>query len=126
MFDQMKSMGAIAGLLRDKERLRETVERVKENLDRSRVVGEAGGGAVVVTVTGRAKVISVEFSPALCAGMASDDESRALAESLMAEATNEALEKAQAVMREEFAGAARELGLPDMPGLSGMEGLLGA
>ncbi len=32
MFDQMKAMGAVAGLLRDKERLAEISQRVQDTL----------------------------------------------------------------------------------------------
>lgn len=117
MLDQFKMMGALAGLLKDKEKVQETAERVREKLDATRVEGSAGGGAVRATVTGSARVESVRVDPALGAGFA-DDESRALAESLIAEAVNDGLRKAreaaQAIVEEE----AQEMGLADMiPGL---------
>lgn len=117
MFDQLKSMGAIAGLLKDKERMRAIGEQVKAALDEARVEGSAGGGAVRVLMTGRMQVVNVQVDPAMCAGMAADEQSRSMAESLITEATNDAIEKAQRVAHQEVNRVAEELGLPEMPGI---------
>jgi len=117
MFDQMKAMGALAGLLKDKERVREIAEAVKDRLEASHVVGEAGGGAVRVTMSGKMRVVATVMDPAMLMGMAADEQSRAYAQALITEATNNAMEKAQVMIREEVARAAEELGINEIPGL---------
>jgi DNA-binding YbaB/EbfC family protein len=122
MLDALKVAGALAGLMKNKEAIRAAAERIKARLVEIRSTGTAGGGAVTVTVSGQLRVLSVELSPAL-AGHVADEASRAMAQQLIAEATNAALGTAQAKAQEVIAKEAKELGLPDIPGL---QGLLGA
>ncbi len=117
MFDNLKAMGAMAGLMKNKDRLREVGERVKEKMARARVTGQAGGGAARAVVSGQMRVVEIELSGPLVAGMAADDKTRALAGTLITEAVNSALEQAQRMLQEEISKEARELGLPDLPGL---------
>lgn len=127
MFDKLKTMGAIAGLLKDKDRLRAAGERIKARAEEIRAEGEAGGGAVRVVASGKLKVLSIDVAPALVAGMAADDRTRGLAGSLIAEAVNAALAGAQRQIQEEIGREARGLGLDDLPGaLGGLGGLLGS
>lgn len=114
MFEQMKAMGAIAGLLKNKERLREVGERMKRNLEDARLCGSAGGGAVRVIVSGRMRVHQVTVDPA-AAGALADPASRAQVEDLIGEAMNDALERAERMVKEEASKAAQDLGLPDSP-----------
>ena len=122
MFEQMKAMGAIAGLLRDKERLAEINESFQDALERVRVVGEGGGGAVRVVMSGKLSVESVEFDPAFATGMGSDDSSRMLGQELVKEAVNDAAMKARVVLQKEMSRLAEEHGLPDIPGIGSMLG----
>lgn len=112
MFDQMRAFGAISGLMKDRQKLTDAAARVKETLEASRVEGSAGSGAVVVTMSGSMKVLGVHVEPALAGAFSADDRSRELAQQLIAEATNDALAKAQARMREVVGEEARALGLP--------------
>jgi nucleoid-associated protein EbfC len=123
MFDQMKAMGAIAGLMRDKDKLAEISKRAQDTLEMVRVVGEAGGGAVRVTVSGKLEVQDVELDPNLTQGMAAGDDSRVMAQNLIAEAVNDANARARVVIQREMQKLAEELGLPEIPG---MNNLLGA
>ena len=123
MFDQMKAMGAIAGLMRDKDKLAEISKRAQDTLETVRVVGEAGGGAVRVTVSGKLEVQGVELDPNLTQGMAAGDDSRVMAQNLIAEAVNDANARARVVIQREMQKLAEELGLPEIPG---MNNLLGA
>lgn len=111
MFDQFKSMGAIAGLLKNREKLAEAGARVKQTLEDSPAIGESGGGAVRVTVGGELRVTRVEFAPGVAAGMDAGDESRRQVETLVLEATNEALKLAQQRVRDAIEREAKELGL---------------
>jgi DNA-binding protein YbaB len=114
MFDKLKAMGAMAALFKDKDRLRETGARIKQRAEETRASGEAGGGAVRVTVNGQMKVLEVELTPALAAGMAADERTRALAGSLIADAVNSAIGTAQVMMKAVIEKEGRELGLPDL------------
>lgn len=122
MFDNLKAMGAVAGLLKNQDKLKASMERVKRSLGDMRLTGESGSGAVRATVTGDLRVVSIEVGPALIAGLASDS-SRSMAEALVAEAVNDGLRKAQAAAREAISAEARALGLPELPAALG--GLLG-
>jgi DNA-binding protein YbaB len=114
MFDKLKTMGAVAALLKDKDKLREMGARLKQRAEEVRAAGEAGGGAVRVTVNGQMRVLEVEMTPALVAGMAADERTRALAGSLIADAVNNATATAQAMMKTVIDKESRELGLPDL------------
>ena len=124
MLDQFKMMGQLAGLMKDKDRLQRTIDDVRSKLELSRVSGEAGGGAVRVTMSGKGVVLQVELEPNLAAGMGADEQSRSMAEDLIAEATNDALRQVQELLRKEAAAAAEELGLADLPGADRLLGAL--
>src|SRR3954469_12815720 len=99
MLDKLKAMGAVASLLKEKEKTREIGARLKQRAEEVRAAGEAGGGAVRVTVNGQMRVLEVDMAPALVAGMAADERTRALAGSLIADAVNNATATAQAMMK---------------------------
>lgn len=113
-----KTMGAVASLLKNKDKLRESGEELKRRLAEIRATGEAGGGVVRVTASGDMKIVGVEIAPAACAG--ADDQSRSMLQDLIAEATNHALSRARALAQGEIARMANELGLPDIGGLTGL------
>jgi DNA-binding protein YbaB len=111
MFDKLKAMGAAASLLRDRDRLKAAGERLKRGAVDVRATGEAGGGAVRVTANGRLRIVAIDMTPALIAGMAADERTRRLAGSLIADAVNDALDKAQEQMQAQIAREAEDLGL---------------
>ena len=111
MFDQMKQMGTIAGLLKNKDKLAEAGARVKRTLEERPVTGEAGGGAIRVTVGGEMKVTRVEIAPAIAAGLGAGDEALRQIEALIAEATNDAMRLAQLRLKEAVDREAAELGI---------------
>lgn len=120
MFDQFKAMGAIAGLLKDKERVRAAMERFREKIERMRVTGTAGGGAVRVVVNGKMIAEEVTLDPALVAGLTVGDGGRAMAQALIREAMNDAVSRAQSLVQEEANREAQALGLPGLPGLGSL------
>jgi nucleoid-associated protein EbfC len=124
MFDNMKMMGALAGLMKNKDKLREAGQRIKDKAEATRVEGESGMGAVRVTVNGSMKVLDVELTPGLVIGMNADAKTRELAGALIADAVNDGISKAQAKMKEAIDEEARALGFEG--GVPGLSGLLGA
>lgn len=123
MFEQMKLLGAISGLMKNKDKLQAAAERVRNRLETLRVTGEGGAGAVRAVATGTLRVESVELAPSLSAALASDG-ARTHAESLIAEAVNDAVTKAQQRAREIISAELDELGLGDLGLASGGGGLL--
>ncbi len=114
MFDSLKSMGAVANLLKNKEQLVEAGQRVQEKLESLRVEGEAGGGAVRATVTGKMKVVSIDMGGAVTSGLGADEASRVMAQDLIVAAINDAMTKAQLAAQEAIADEARDLGVPEL------------
>ena len=117
MMEQFKMMGALAGLMKNQQKLREIGEEVKRKLAELRVTAETGGGAVRATASGSMRIISVELEPSLFSGLVGSggEDDRMLAEDLIAGAVNAALEKAQLAAQEEVSSAMGGLGLPDIP-----------
>jgi DNA-binding YbaB/EbfC family protein len=128
MFESLKGMAGLAGVMKDLPRIKAKLAEVKDRLRDMTVEGEAGGGAVRVTATGELTIRSVRINPSLLAGLveASAAQDRTLAENLISQAANSALEKAREMIRQEMTRAARELDLPIPPGAfsEGLGGLL--
>ena len=127
MFDSLKAAGALAGLMKNKEALKQSGERIKQRLSELRAAGGSGGGAVRATISGDMKLIAITLEPAVCMGLASDSEldkerAREQVQQLIVEAVNNASDIAKSMAQREIAKEAEALGLPNMPGL---EGLLG-
>ncbi len=114
MFDGLRGMAGLAGIMKDLPRLKERMELIKEELGRERVSAETGGGAVRVTADGLMRIISVEIEPALLAGLieVDDPDDRALGQDLIIGATNLALERSREVAQRVVSEAAAELGIP--------------
>ncbi len=115
MFDQLKAMGALAGLVQNKERLRAAADRVRASLDTDPPVGEAGSGAARATINGKLRVETLTLDPALAAGLAADAASRAHAEGLIRDAVNDGLEKAKQRLASAVEAEAKELGIDELP-----------
>ena len=125
MFDSLKSMAGLAGVMKDLPKIKARLEEVKRSLADARVEAESGGGAVRVTANGAMRIISVRVDQTLLAGLvdASNADDLAMAEDLIAGAVNAALQKAREMTERELGKAAQELNLPLPPG--GLGGLLG-
>lgn len=114
MFDQFKDLGS---LMRNAGAIRERAEQMKDELARRTVEGEAGGGAVRVTLNGRGEAVKVDLDQNLLAGLAGDD--KIVVEELIASAINDGMSKVQELVQDEMQKAA---GGFNIPGLSGMFG----
>ncbi len=124
MFDNLKGMAGLAGLLKDLPRIKAKMEQVKQQLGEQTVSAETGGGAVQVTANGLMRVVSLELDQSLLRGLVDPDnpDDRALAEELIVGAVNTALEKAREMAQQQMVAAADELGVPVPPGA--IEGLM--
>lgn len=111
----MKALGSLAGLMQNKEKVKDAADRAAASIAAVRATGEAGGGAVRAIATGRLRIESIELEPPLAAGLAQEG-SREYAQSLIAEAVNNALEQAEHGVRSIVQEEARSLGLDELLG----------
>jgi len=125
MFDSLKGMAGMAGLMRDLPKIKARMEKAKGELAHIIVEAETGGGAVRASVNGQLRLVGLHVDQPLIAGLVdgTNPDDRAMAEDLIIGAVNAALEKARERAEHELASAAQELNLPIPAG--GLGGLLG-
>lgn len=118
MFDSLKGMAGLAGLLKDLPRIKAKMEQVKQRLGEQTVSAQTGGGAMQVTANGLLRVVSLELDQSLLRGLVdpANPDDRALAEDLIVGAVNTALQKAREMAQQQLVAAADELGVPVPPG----------
>ncbi len=115
MFDQLKMMGAVAGLLKNRDQIKAAGQRIQSRLEKMRIEGRSEGGLVKAVLSGKMEVLSIEVSPSLGAGLASSDaKTRNQASAMITAAVNEALKKAQAAVAEAIDEEGEKLGLPGL------------
>ena len=124
MFENLKGLGSLAGIMKDLPKMKEKMEQVKARLAEITVDAETGGGAVRATANAQLRLLSLTIDQALLSGLvdSTNPDDRAMAEDLVVGAVNAALEKAREAAEQEMKAAAGEMGLPIPPG--GLEGLL--
>lgn len=127
MFDSLKSMGALAGIMKDMPRIKAKMDEVKQRLGEIVVDAETGGGAVRASADGQMHLVGLEIDQAMMSGLvnSSDDDDRAMAQDLIIGAVNAAMAKAREAAQQEISAAAEELGLPIPGGMGGGMGGLG-
>ncbi|MCG3168743.1 MAG: Nucleoid-associated protein YbaB [Pseudomonadales bacterium] len=100
-------MKGLKELMAQAQQLQEQMRAAQEDIAKEEVHGEAGGGLVRVTMSGRHDVRRVHLEPSLLG------EDREVIEDLIAAAVNDAVRRVEALQRERLAGAAGGLTLPD-------------
>lgn len=93
-------------LMKQAQKMQAQVEKAQEELAKLEVTGEAGGGLVRITMTGRHEVRGVQIDDSLL----TDD--REMLEDVLVAAFNDALRKVENTVQERFAGMTSGLGLP--------------
>ncbi|HEX9935265.1 MAG TPA: YbaB/EbfC family nucleoid-associated protein [bacterium] len=87
----------MADLFKQAQKMQEDLARAQEALGNLIVEGSAGGGAVIVTATGKQQIRSVKIDPEV---VKSDDVE--MLEDLILVAVNQALDKSQEAAKEEL------------------------
>lgn len=100
--------GNIAQLMQQAQKMQENLQRAQEELANVEVTGNAGGGMVSVTLSGRMECRKVRIDPSVL----SDPE---MAEDLIAAAFNDAVNKANAESQQRMGAATA--GMPMPPGM---------
>ena len=100
--------GNIAQMMQQAQRMQENLKRAQEELAQLEVTGNAGGGMVSVTLTGRMEARKVRIEPSALG----DAE---MLEDLIAAAINDAVNKANAESEKRMSAATAGMPLP--PGM---------
>ena len=98
--------GGMGNLMKQAQKMQETLQKAQEEMANMEVTGEAGGGLVSVTMTGRHEVRRVGIDDSLLG----DDKD--MLEDLVAAAVNDAVQKVERAMQDKFSGLTGGLGLP--------------
>ena len=98
----------LAGLMQQAQKMQEEMQKTQEELARMEVSGEAGGGLVKVTMTGKHAVRRIQIDPSLL-----DD--REMLEDIVTAAVNDAVNRVAETMQERMADMTAGIPLP--PGM---------
>lgn len=98
--------GPLAGLMQQAQRMQEDMKRAQDEIAQMEVMGQAGGGLVSVTMSGRHEVRRVTIDRKM---FADDPE---MAEDLVAAAINDAVNRIAAVSQEKLGGLTAGMNLP--------------
>jgi DNA-binding YbaB/EbfC family protein len=100
--------GNLAGLMQQAQKMQQEMQKAQEELTRLEVTGEAGGGLVRVTMTGKHAVRRVEIDPSLL-----DD--REMLEDIVTAAINDAVNRIASTTQDRMADMTAGIPLP--PGM---------
>ena len=100
-------MNGLNDLLKQAQKLQEKVQDAQQEMARSEVQGESGGGLVRVVMSGRHDVRRIHIEPSLMS------EDREVLEDLVAAAVNDAGRRVEELQRASLSGAAGGISLPE-------------
>lgn len=98
--------GNINQLMKQAQAMQANMEKVQQEIASLEVTGEAGGGMVKVTMSGKHEVRQVQIEPAVI------QEDREMLEDLLAAAINDAVHKVEARVQEKMASVTAGMQLP--------------
>ena len=107
-------LGGLGDLMKNAGKIRESMEKAGEALDKLVVEGAAGGGSVTARVNGKMKVLAIRIDPKLLS-----DGDAELLEELVTGAVNQAMTKAQEAAGQQFSSMAGGMSIPGLSGLFG-------
>jgi nucleoid-associated protein EbfC len=111
MFDALKNLGSLPGIMAMAREMQDRMKAVQEELARKTVTADAGGGAVHATCNGRLELVRLKIEK----DRLPDPNDTEMLEDLVVAAVHAAQAKAADMAKGEMQRAASELGLP--PGM---------
>ena len=111
MFDALKNLGSLPGLMAKAREVQDKMKAMQEELARKTVTADAGAGAVEATCNGKLELVKIRIDKARLPD-ANDTE---MLEDLVVAAVHAAQGKAAELAKFEMQRAASEMGLP--PGM---------
>jgi DNA-binding YbaB/EbfC family protein len=112
MFDALKNLGNLPGLLSQARQIQEKMQQAKEELARKTVTADAGGGMVQATVNGKMELVQLKIDKDKV-----DVNDTELLEDVIIAAVNAAQHRAAEMLQDEMRKQASQMGLP--PGMLG-------
>jgi DNA-binding YbaB/EbfC family protein len=101
----------LSQIMKQAQKMQDEMQRAQEELGNLEVQGEAGGGLVKLTMTGKNEVRKIDIDDALLG------EDRDMLEDVLAAAFNDALRKVEKTVQGKYAGMMSGMGLPGgLPG----------
>jgi len=100
--------GNLAGLMQQAQKMQQQMQKAQEELANLSVTGEAGGGLVKVTMTGKHAVRRVEIDPSLL-------QDREMLEDIVTAAVNDAVNRVATATQERMSDMTAGIPLP--PGM---------
>jgi DNA-binding YbaB/EbfC family protein len=97
--------GGLGNLMKQAQEMQKNMQAAQEEIANMEVTGEAGGGLVKVTMTGKHELVKVEIDDSLM-----DD--KEMVEDLVAAAVNSAVRKVEEVTAERMGGLTEGMNLP--------------
>jgi DNA-binding YbaB/EbfC family protein len=110
MFDSLKGLGNLPGLMAKAREMQEKMQAMQEELARRQVTADAGGGMVQATVNGRLELVKLRIDKGRI-----DPNDTEMLEDVIVAAVAAAQQKASDSAKQEMQKMAGELGLP--PGM---------
>lgn len=110
MFDAMKNLGSLPGLMAKAREMEGRMKAMQEELGRKTVSADAGGGIVEATCNGRRELVRVRIDKSRF-----DPNDTEMLEDLIVSAVSAAQTKAEDLAKAEMQRMASELGIP--PGM---------
>lgn len=101
--------GGLGNLMKQAQKMQEDLQKAQEELAKTEVQGQSGGGLVRITINGKHEVRRVEIDDSLVG----DD--REMLEDLVAAAMNDAVHRLEEHTRETMSGVTSGINLP--PGM---------
>jgi len=101
--------GNLSQIMKQAQKMQEQMQKAQDELAELEVMGEAGGGLVKLTMTGKHEVRSITIDDALVG------EDREMLEDVLAAAFNDALRRVEKTVADKYSGMTSGLGLP--PGM---------
>ena len=98
--------GGLGNIMKQAQRMQETMQKAQQELAEMEVTGQAGGALVSVVMTGRHDVKRVSIDDSLL------KEDKEMLEDLLAAAVNDAVRQVESNTQEKMAGLTSGMGLP--------------
>jgi DNA-binding YbaB/EbfC family protein len=102
--------GGLGNLMKQAQKMQADMQKAQEELAKTEIQGQAGGGMVKITINGKHEVRRVEIDDALV------DDDKEMLEDLIAAAMNDAVHKLEDHSKEQMANLTAGINLP--PGMN--------
>ena len=108
-FGNMGGMGNMGNMLKQAQKMMEQAKQIEDELANQTVEGTAGGGMVVVQMSGLGKVVSVKIDPQVV-----DPDDVEMLQDLVVSALHEAGEKSEALRQDRQKQLMGGVGIPGL------------